>query len=183
MDLLEVAGLAEIAADVARGIRRRRAGARQVDEGLGRQLDDAVVIDLAGRAQDQPLAAVVLAHVAADGLARQAADDLGRAQHRAAEGLVGKGAGLEVVEDDVVGRVLGLADLLQHDRALARQLALVEHRVLEDVGNDVEGERHVVRQHARVVGGVLARGIGVEMAADRFDLDGDVAGVAALRCP
>src|SRR5262249_21506992 len=34
--------------------------------------------------------------------------------------------------------------------------------------------------HARVVGGVLARGIRVEMAADRFDLDRDFAGVAAL---
>jgi len=96
MHLLEVAGLAEIAADIARRLGRRLVGARQIDERLGRRLDETVVIDLPGGTQNQPLAAVVLAHVAADGLARQAADDLGGAQHGTAEGLVGVGARLEV---------------------------------------------------------------------------------------
>jgi hypothetical protein len=58
-----------------------------------------------------------------DRFARQFADDLGAAEHRAAHRLVGKGALLEIVEDDVVGRVVGLADLLQDHRALAFELA------------------------------------------------------------
>ena len=84
--------------------------------------------------------------------------------------LVREGGLLEVVEDDVVGRVVGLADLLQDHAALALQLLGVEGRVLQDVGEDVDGERHVVLQHLGVVGGLLARGVGVEVAADLLDL-------------
>ena len=60
------------------------------------------------------------------------------------------------------------------------QLVRVESRVLQDVGDDVDGERHVLLQHLGVVGGVLARGVGVELAADRLDLLGDGAGDAPL---
>ncbi len=86
-----------------------------------------------------------------------------------------------MIEDDVVGRVLRLPDLLQDDRALAAELAVVQRRVLQDVGDDVDRERHVLLQHLGVVGRVLARGIGVQMAADRLDLLGDRPGVAAPR--
>ena len=58
--------------------------------------------------------------------------------------------------------------------------ARVEDRVLQDVGEDVERERHILLQHLGVIGGALARGIGVEMAADRLDLLGDGAGAAPL---
>ncbi len=104
----------------------------------------------------------------------------GRAQHRPPHRLVGKGALLEIIEDDVVGRVVGLADLLQDDGALAFELGRVEGRVLQDVGEDVERERHVLLQHLGVIGRALARGIGVEVAADRLDLLGDGAGAAPL---
>ena len=103
----------------------------------------------------------------------EAADDLGLAQHRPAHGLIGKGGRLEMIEDDVVGRVLGLADLLQHHGALARQLLGIECRVLQDVGDDVDGERQIARQDLGVIGRLLARGIGVEMPAHRLDLLGD----------
>ena len=95
----------------------------------------------------------------------------------------GKGAFLEMVEDDVVGRVVGLADLLQDDGALALQFLGLEGRVLQDVGEDVERERHVLLQHLGVIGGAFARGVGVEVAADRLDLLGDGKRAAPLRCP
>ena len=50
----------------------------------------------------------------------------------------------------------------------------------QDVGDDVEGERGVLLQHLRVVGGLLARGVGVDVAADRLDLLGDLRGGAAF---
>src|SRR3546814_4161144 len=74
-----------------------------------------------------------------------------------------------MVEHDVVGRVVGLADFLQHHRALALQLLLQKSRVLQDVCHDVEAERRVLRQHLGIEGGVLAAGIGVEVAADRSE--------------
>ena len=144
------------------------------------ELDQLLVIDLAGRREDEAARGVMAMHIAADGLAREAADDLGLAQHRPAHGLVGKGGRLEMIEDDVVGRVLGLADLLQHHGALARQLLGIEGRVLQDVADDVDGERQIGRQDLGVIGRLLAGGIGVEMAAHRLDLLGDGAGRAAL---
>src|SRR3546814_6299106 len=79
------------------------------------------------------------------------------AEHRATKRLIGIGGFLEVVEHDVVGCVVGLADLLQDHRALALQLLLKKGRALQDVGNDVEGERRVLGQHLGIEGGVLAR--------------------------
>ncbi len=122
----------------------------------------------------------MVAQIGDDGLARELADDLRAAQHRTAHRLVGKRALLEIIEDDVVGRVVCLADLLQDHRALALELGRVEARIHQDVGEDVERERHILLQHLGVIGRALARGIGVEVAADRLDLLGDGAGAAPL---
>ena len=69
--------------------------------------------------------------------------------------------------------VVGLADLLQDHGALTFELARLEGRVLQYVGEDVEREADILLQHLGVVRGAFARGIGVEVAADRLDLLGD----------
>ena len=120
------------------------------------------------------------AQICDDRLARQPADDLRRAQHRPPHRLVGKGALLEIIEDDVVGRVVGLPDLLQDDGALAFEFGRIEGRVQQDVGENVERERQILLQHLGVIRRAFARGIGVEVAADRLDLLGDRAGAAPL---
>src|SRR5712691_9100207 len=78
-----------------------------------------------------------------------------------------------MIEDDVVGGIVGLTDLLQDYCALALELLRVEGRVLQDVGKDIEGKRYVLLEHFRVVGRALARGVGIDLAADRLDLLGD----------
>ena len=83
----------------------------------------------------------------------------------------------------VVGSVARGADLLDDDLLLALELVLVEQRVLQDVGEDVDGERHVVLEHAREKAGGLDRGRGIEVAADVLDLRGDLPGAAPLWCP
>ena len=88
-----------------------------------------------------------------------------------------------MIEDDVVGRVARLAELLQHHLALALQLGLLEGRVGEDVADHVQRQRHIGFQDAGMEGGLLAAGIGVEHAAHRFDLFGDGARAARWRCP
>ncbi len=75
---------------------------------------------------------------------RDVLDDLGPAEHRSPHRLVGKGALLEEVEDDIVGRIDRLADLLQDDGALAIELGRIEERMLQDIGEDVDGERCVL---------------------------------------
>ena len=95
-------------------------------------------------------------------------------------GWSGNAMRLQIFEHQVVGRVLGGADLLHDDVLLALKLLRIEGRIGEDVGEHVERERHVGAQHARVIGGGLDAGRGVEIAADRLDLLGDLARGAAL---
>ncbi len=80
------------------------------------------MVEVAGRRQHHPLGAVMVAQIADDRVALEPADDLGPAEHRPAHRLVGKGAFLEMIEDDVVRGVVGLADLLQDHCALALEL-------------------------------------------------------------
>ena len=64
---------------------------------------------------------------------------------------------------------------------LLLELGRIEGRMLEDVSQDVGGEGDVVGQDPGVVGGVLARGVSVQAAADPLDLLGDRPGRAPAR--
>ena len=123
---------------------------------------------------------VVAVHVAGELAALHAADAGLGAEHRAAHRLAGEGGFLEMVEDDVVRRVVGLADLLQDHAALALQLVGGEGAVGQDVADDVGAEGEVLLQQLDVVGGLLARGVGVDVAADILDRLGDLGRGAPL---
>ena len=88
---------------------------------------------------------------------------------------------MQIVEHEVVGRVLGGADLLDDDALLAGELLGIERRIGQDVGQHVERERNVGAQHARVIRGALDAGRRIEVAADRLDLFGDLARGAPRR--
>ena len=105
----------------------------------------------------------------------------GLAQDCAADGLAGIGDLLQPVEDDVVRRIQRLADLLQDHAALDLDLIVLEQRVQHDVGNHVQRQQDVVLQHAGVVGGHLARGVGVDVAAHILDRLGNLQRAASPR--
>jgi hypothetical protein len=156
-----------------RRLGRDRALRRHLGQQFFGERRDPAVVEVTRRRQHHAPRAVMVAQIGGDLVAPEPADDLWPAQHRPPHGLVGIGAFLEMVEDDVVGRVVGLADLLQDHRALAFELVALEGRVLQDVGEDVERERRVLLQYLGVVGGALSRGVGVQVPADRLDLLGD----------
>jgi hypothetical protein len=83
--------------------------------------------------------------------------------------MIGIGLLLQPVEDDVVGRVRGLPDLLQDHTPLHLDLARVKNRVAQDIGHHIHRQRHVVLEDAGVVGRGLHRGGGVQLAADVLD--------------
>ena len=147
------------------------------------QIEHLLVRQRAGGRHHHVGRGIVAAHVAGQHRPRHRADALLGAQHRPADRLVGIGVLLEMVEDDVVRRVVRLADLLQDHAALALQFLRLEGGVGQDVADDVGGERGVLLQHLDVVGGLLARGVGVDVAADRLDLLGDLRGACGVRCP
>jgi hypothetical protein len=140
MHLLEIAQLAPLAAREARGqLRRGRARGQPPEERLGR-IDKARVIDRACGRKDHAPRRIVPLHEAAEIGRLEPRDILGRPKDRAPHRLVGKGRFLQPVEDDVVGGVERLPDLLQDDMPLGLDLGRVEGGVEDDVGDDVERE-------------------------------------------
>ena len=71
-----------------------------------------------------------------------------------------------MIEDQIVGRVARLADLLEDDLALALELALVEGGVDQDVGDEIERDVDILFQHAGMKRGLLPARVGIEIAAD-----------------
>ncbi len=95
------------------------------------------------------------------------------AQHRPPDRLVGKRRGLEVVEDDVVGRVARLAQLLEHHLALLLQLAGIEVGRVHEPGDQLDRKGQVTGQRAGVEDGHVARRPGIELTAHILDRLGD----------
>lgn len=180
MRLVEIAQLAVFAAGI---IGRQRLGARrgrQVGEVLRHEIDHADVFEIAGSGDDEVLRRVVRLHVAAQRVRPDGADDLLGAEGGPAHRLVGIGGELEMVEHDIVRRVVRLADLLQDDAALALEFRRIEGGMAEDVADDVDTEGEILLQQLDVIGGLLARGVGVDVAADILDRLGDGGGTPAL---
>ena len=113
--------------------------------------------------------------IAAQHVAIELLQRLGGAEQRAPHRLVGIAELVEMLEHDVIGRILRRADFLHDDALLALELVRHEGRIGEDVGQHVERQRHVGLHHPRIIGGGLGRGAGVEIAADRLDLLDDLA--------
>ena len=181
MQLFQIAVDAAFAAAVAgrRGLRRRLR--RQGGESAPRQVAQAFVVHRAGRREDHARRRVAALQPVAQGAGAERRNALRGAEHRPPDRLVGIGGLLKVVEHDIVGRVARLADFLNDYVLFARQFVLGEGRLEEDVAEEVDGERQVFRKCPRVISGVLARRISVEMAADGLDLGGDGEGVAPPR--
>ena len=57
---------------------------------------------------------------------------------------------------------------------LAGEFVRIEQGVVEDVAEDIDGERHVFLEDARIVGRRLDTGRGVDFAAYRLDFLGDL---------
>ena len=150
----------------------------QAGKMLSGQIDELIVVDGTGRSQHHAVAAVIAAHKILQRPPVETFDFLRGTQDRATHGLFGKGAFLEQVKDQIVRCVVDLGDFLLDDPALAFQFLVAERRVLQDIGQHVDRERHVVFQDTGVVGCLLTRGISVDVTADIFDLLGDGLGIA-----
>ena len=87
--------------------------------------------------------AVVARQIGLEALAVERAHGRARAEDRAADRLIREGDRLQIFEHQIVGRVLDRADLLHDDVLLARDLVGIEGGRRQDVGQDVERERHV----------------------------------------
>jgi hypothetical protein len=154
----------------------RRRGARRARLDPTEQLLEALhqaLLDPAADPDDHPLRAVPRVEVGEEGVAGRRLDGLARPEDVPAERLVGVQQTVVDVADVALRRVEVHVHLLEDHALLLRDLLLVEPRVEEHVGEDVEGGVARLRAAADVVAGELLAGEGVELAADRVDLRGD----------
>ncbi len=135
---------------------------------------EAVMIDGTGADDKHAVGGVVAVEIGADLVRRERQHGVGRAEDRAADRLVGKGGFGELVEDHIIGRVVGRADFLQDDVFFALQFFVVEGRFRQDIRQDIDRKRHIVLQDAGIVGRGFGRCRGIDFAADIFDLLGNL---------
>ena len=96
-----------------------------------------MVLDVAGRGDDEVRPYVVLFVQHLESLSRHALDRILRTEDRAPVRVpLPKALGVQF-EDEVVGRVVDLCDLFEDDFALELQVLLAEERVEYEVGQNV----------------------------------------------
>ena len=78
---------------------------------------------------------------------------------------------MQVVEDNLLELLVNLLLLADDNVALALDRRRLELRVLEDIGDDVDRGRDVLPEALRVVHGLLAGGVGVEMGTEVLDFE------------
>jgi len=125
--------------------------------------------------------AIIAFEIGADPRRIERTHGRGRAENRTTDRLTRKGGRLQAVEHEIVGRIVRRADLLDDHALLTCKLRRIERRVGENIGQNVERERHVGLEHARIERGGLHAGRRVEIAADRLDLLGDLLRAAPRR--
>ncbi len=153
--------------------RRRRLEAREAPLDLG---NDRLVLDRPRRRHHHVRPAIMRGEIAVQhDRCLKPLQRLRRAEQRTSHRLVGIAEFVEMLEHDIVGRILRRADFLLDDALLALELFGIETRIGEDIAQHLERERHVRLHHPRIIGRGLDAGGGIEIAADRLDLLGDLA--------
>ena len=78
------------------------------------------------------------------------------------------------VKDQVVRRVLDGGDLFKYDIPLRLQIRLPDQGAEGQVGQYIDGRGEMGVQAARLIAGVLARRVGVQMPAQDLQREGDL---------
>ena len=164
-----------MAAEPGRAAAGRSAGSRCPSSALergGNELDDLVVVDVACCRDDDVPGHVHLRVVPRKRVSRDRRDHLGRADHRASERMVGEDGIRDQVVHELLRRVVVHRDLLQHDLAL--RIELRERRREHHVAHHIHRRLEMVIGDPPVHERVLARGRGIQLAAEPVEDLGDL---------
>ena len=151
----------------------RTAAGRERAEVARDQLDEAVVLDVAGRGENHVAGLEALLEEADQRVLLEAADGFAGAE----DGLAERMALPEILHEDFmdqrVGIVLVHLDLFEDHAALAGDLLRGEDRVQHQVREHIERGRNVLVEHLDVEADGFLAGESVEIAADGVDFAGD----------
>lgn len=133
-----------------------RALAGQAGEVLLGQLNKLLMRDATSANKDHAVGSVVVLDVVGELGLGDVADVLAGAEDGAAKSLVLESSGVKVVEDDLLDLLLNLLRLPQDNVALSLDGRLLELRVLQDIGEDVDKLGDVGVEGLGEVDGVFA---------------------------
>jgi len=175
MELVEAAPVVmRAAAEIAGRGGGRRTTRHVAKQALGER-EQGVLVDLARGGKNEAFGAIL----AVDPATQRGHVDRGDAgfvaEHGLAQLLAGEGGGLEMVEDDVIGRVARLAQFGEYDVALPFELLGVEIGVADEISDQFAAELEVSGQRTCLEDGMVTRGPGVERTAFVLDCLGDLA--------
>src|SRR6202007_1605373 len=105
--------------------------------------DHGAMLNPAGGCDYDIRGAIISAEISAQLAAVERAHRLRRAQDGAAERLIGKSDRLQVLENEIVGRVRDGADLLNDYVLFPQELLAITGRAREDIGDHPRRPRHV----------------------------------------
>ena len=126
---------------------------------------DVFVREAAGHGDDNARRDIVRDLERAQARPRQPVDR-GRAPEHRPPQRTGEGGADEPLRDQILRRVGVHVHLLADDAALVGHVRLGKVRCEEHLGEQVARAVEVLVEHARIVAGALARGIGIHLAAD-----------------
>lgn len=119
------------------------------------QLNELLVGNATSTDEDHTVGGVVVLDVAGELGSGDVADVLARAKDGAAQWLVLESSGMQVVEDDLFNLLLNFLGLTKDDITLALDGRLLELRVLQNIGQDVDALRNIGVEGLGKVDGVL----------------------------
>ena len=181
MSLFQPARLDGPAAGEHRRRRRRRGGRWRRGEVALAKGKQFIFVHRARRAHHQTVGRIESPSPGFEVVGSGRLDGGSRSQDGAAEGLVGEGGGLGEFEHLIVRGVGGLGDLLADDAFLLGEVAGVQRRPLQEIGERRQGQRQSAGQSPDLETGPFMAGGGVDMTAGRFDRLDDVAGGPVAR--
>ncbi len=151
---------------------------RERAELIGDASDEFVVVQITGSGEDHVAGAEAVAVVVEQCRLLQAGDGLGGAEDGLADGLIfPEVLGEDLVDEDVRVVFVDL-DLFEDDAAFALDIGAGEGGIEDQVGEDVERNRHVVGERFDAKADGFLAGEGVQVAADCVHFAGDVLGGA-----
>ncbi len=181
MGLIEIAGFAMFTAKIGAAFAFGLLMVWQIAEMILHKVEHLLVMQIASSSDYHVARSIMRLHVTHHGFALHRCDEALGAQCRAAHGLIAKRRFLKIIENDVVRRVIGLTDFLQDHAALTLDFLFQKRAVGQDIADDIDAQRQVFLQQFDVIGRLLTRRIGVDVAADILDFFRDARRAAALR--
>ncbi len=148
----QIAIFAEIAANICRKVKGWcGVMGTETAQTLFNFLHKIIVVNATSSCHNHTVSAVLFVHILTKISGRKRHHGIRFTQNGAPDRLVTIGCFGEAVENDIIRRIVGCTDLLHDDLLFALKFGFVELGGGQDVSKNIDGQRHVVAQHASII--------------------------------